>query len=342
LGIRELISFTGSSLYSASLHVVRGMAAGLGFHLWPRNSYVLGSLEPGYSDLDLSLLQRGRGSRTELFFSIYGFFKRVWPLLGEVNFYTPESLSLIEGQHNSFELRRDPLLLKRLNKTLKPEPIEAAIFLLRQLEKDLHNLKKRPQKRLKKWRSHYQEIKSSFPESDLSGALVLDAGRITESVAGAVVNLIQVQFYSNWNPVRLREMNQRLFFYIQLLEGGIDLSAAKNFWTLEKWFIAWSPHKVVDAETFRVKFSDDQLRFLVGQMKWEICGVLSQLESEFSRSEAADYFGRLKASAEQLLIFNNGPQVHDLLLLFERALGLIHPQLTNKQILQKTECTVYL
>ncbi len=317
-----------------------GIASRLGFQLWPRNSYVLKALEPGYSDLDLSLLQKKTNSSPQRFFSLYRHLRRFLPLLGEVNFYTQESLALVGQKHNSFELKRDPRLLDLLGRRPKPEPFEAAVFLLRQLEKDLHNLKKRPEKRLKKWLSHYREIAAAFPELDLSGPFALDAKHLPESIAGAVIHLSQIQFYSNWNPVRLRDLYDRLFFYIQLLDGGINLSTTKNFWTLDKWFIAWSPHRVVDTEAFRIKFSDDQLKFLVSQMYWEICGVLTQLESEFSRAAAATYLKHLKASTEQLLIFNNGQQVHDLLTFFDISLAHVQPESTR--ILQKTESTASL
>lgn len=114
---RVVPAWAGRWLYSLLFlyAVARLQSANPGARIWARNSLVIGPLQFGLSDIDLSaLLPRGIAPDAKSL-----------PLVREINWYTEENLACALGLINPCELLRDPGL-SRLAKTRGLVAIRAA------------------------------------------------------------------------------------------------------------------------------------------------------------------------------------------------------------------------
>lgn len=319
--LRYMAALFGKWPYKAANNLVKKLARYHKLTVWPRNSFVTGALEPGYSDLDLTVIREEKNSSVGLFRDRYRNLKIFFPMLGEVNFYSGKNLQIIAENQNSFELKRDPMLVRHFQLTPIFTAIEAAVFLLRQLEKDLHNLRLHPEKRIKKWQSHFSAIKKELGGLPVAKALSLDEKNLKKTIVGAIIHLTQVAHIENLNTALIEKLNEKLNFLLHLLEVGINLSAENLFWTFDDWFVAWSPHRIVDSERLRVKFDPDQHDFFIAQMKWELCGALTQSDSDVLPVDTKEYLIRLKSLIEKALYFNYTKEMKRLLATYEQVIG---------------------
>ena len=77
--------------------------------VWCRNSLKFNKISPGASDIDLTALYSGidRKNPFELFNLKHSLLKKIFPILGEVNFYSYQDLKKIKKSANFFELKNN-------------------------------------------------------------------------------------------------------------------------------------------------------------------------------------------------------------------------------------------
>lgn len=133
--------------------------------VWYRNSYVTGNYVFGVSDLDISIMMdRLNPDQIIKITSELKKLKRVFPFVGEINFFIRDHVVDLSPSLNLYEKKRDPII-NSLMMDYAPfgQDVEKAVFLLRMLEADKKNLLEIPLARQKKWRNHFQELNLSFP-----------------------------------------------------------------------------------------------------------------------------------------------------------------------------------
>jgi hypothetical protein len=321
---------------------ILAVISGVDCAVWPRNSFVTEALEPGFSDIDLtvfyqsSLLDQNR----ERFLSRVNQFRRFWPFLGEINFYSAEVSEFSYKFHNSFELLRDPELVARCSRKLdqtmqlkqpeqttqpklgeskrSPDLIEGSVFLLRQLEQDLNNLTEIPKKRLKKWLRHYDDLYHA-----LSGA---GFGRKTEFKSFVCIDEVIETIVTTakcWNPVMIRDLSEKLTFHLHLQRHRVNCLSLGLLFKMDAWFFVWNAQRLGGRYVEPLIFNEGQVRFLIYQMRWEICGILCQAFTVRQKQEARVYLSDLLLMVKQVDQRRDHPDFPELFIQFEEALSLL-------------------
>lgn len=320
--IRQIVALAGRWPYRVGYFsvVILTRVFKIPGQIWIRNSYVLGSFQPGFSDLDLTCFvsdgpRRYRNQNLEeSFFKIASRFQKFWPFLGEINFYCQETAKIVIKTHNSFEIRRDPELAKRFFYGKHSDMYEAAVFLLRQLEKDLVNLKNQPDKRVKKWLCHFQEIDKSLPELKFGEKFTIDRESIIDSVINAIVFLSRC-----WNPVMYQDVRQKLLVYIELRLANIDSFKIQKITEWDPWFFVWGAGFFSTLRLGHSRFSEDQLKFFVRQMRWELCGVLGQSFTQQQKNNSLQHLKKLYQSIQFIENVQNHAEIRELKQEFESS-----------------------
>ena len=277
---KTLTACFGTLPYKVTLFFVQTFAKVIDPHcrIWARNSFALGYLEPGYSDLDITLYSGTANPRTFALIKTLATLRKMWPLLGEVNYYNDGKIQQLLLVANFFEMNRDPMLQKKMNSQRQPTTVEAAVFLLRQLERDVRQLSKFPDKRVKKWKFHTEQIIETFPSLGLSKSF-FDQTKVKDSVLTLILELCEVR-----NPVFFRESRQALEFYLELVETDFKFYKLSPSGFSSNWFFCFAlPHLTVD-QVWPQKLNSVQIAFLEGQKKWEQCGMLSQTIDDSSKN----------------------------------------------------------
>lgn len=165
-----------------------------GIEIWPRHSFLTKAFIPLKSDLDLSAYVSNLDSLSS-YLRYYRSCKKLFPFIGELNVYTPDSISFIKSKDvNGFELERDPILVSRFNIDLSNNRYfsreKAVSYLLMALVNDLHKLKADPNARLKKWNYHFDHVNTTLMERQISAKrAVLDEATLIFSIITTIVNL---------------------------------------------------------------------------------------------------------------------------------------------------------
>ncbi len=283
--------------------------------LWPRNSYVLGSLEPGYSDVDLTLCFNERVSFKTMSYFIQGanWFRKICPLLGEINMYRGLPRKEFLKQHNYFELMRDPLLLASVDFVRTPSPEEAAVFLLRQLEKDINQISQFPEKRIKKWQSHFSQIDSKIPELEIKKRFPLRSDTLLTSIQFAIMHALEVA-----NPVIQADVHEKLNFYLELIRCKVNLYQARTLWTQSAWWVCFSPMQKFIHEIPPLPMSDIQIKVFAAQIRWEICGCLTQVNGS-NKEFFKNHFRNMQETVQKYKAFLHSVELETLDDLFSEA-----------------------
>ena len=273
IGLRHLLGLAGRAPYILGLNAAKLLGAVIlpNYKISTRNSFALGYLTAGFSDLDLSLLETSATSTESLnqFLAKYQKLKKLIPILGEINIYRKNSLNFVARYHNDFELKRNPQVLSNIHPVKKPSEIQAAVFLLRQLEKDLFYLENCPRMRRNKWHYHWKQIHAElnlnyefpFPEDN-------------ESLQDRIISII-LAFGGIKNPVFMADHKAKLNFMLALLKSNFDISKAQPLIGLDPWLIAWWPHLFAQWDIKLIKLNPLQLSFFKRQVEWELCGIVT-------------------------------------------------------------------
>jgi len=164
LAMRKFPYFIGLHLWKITYLPLRK-----DIQLWAKNSYALGTLVPGLSDLDGVIYSKGPQISKILNYhqKIFPWVKRFIPFLGEITFLEQIWAKNFSAIINPYELSRDPILKNKLFSDHLPQTQNAHgfVFLLRMLEADRYNLFHKFTLRKKKWAQHLQlvGIKPIFP-----------------------------------------------------------------------------------------------------------------------------------------------------------------------------------
>lgn len=232
-----------------------------GVRVWARNSFRKGNFTFGISDLDLTALvlpgaDEGEVSRLVRTLEAQ---KKIYPYLGETNFYYLERLGAFESSLNAFERARDP----ELGVYLKGEKtshldIEKAVFLLRILYSDRKRLIRTPALRQKKWQEHFLQLGLPFSET-------IGVEDVLEKISG-LLELDPFLLEETLSPLRRRDLNDENVFGPGLPRYWRFLYPHKHLWD----------HYGPESDLEGVAGTSLGLVCLK-QIEWEIWGIMSQL-----------------------------------------------------------------
>lgn len=185
---------------------------------------------------------------------VLGVFKEIFVILGEVNSYNPESLEIIKDIYNYYEIQRDPKLMSYFNLSKKPNEVDSTIYLMRTYESDKHNIENRIKFRKRKWLRVFQLLDIENEELSMSGLYTQLQKRIGERV------LNNQMLYSphTWLECNFQKLN--------------DVHVKEIFSSL----------------------TESESLIIIGQIRWEIFGILTQLPFLANRKEMIYHFENLK------------------------------------------------
>lgn len=230
--------------------------------IWIRNSVRLGNFIFGVSDLDLTVYSAHKITNKEIFKikTILKEAKNIYPFIGECNFYNVELSSRLLSSANPYELKRDPELIKKIDKELDFNNLEKTIFLLRMLYADHQNLIRDPMSRLRKWNQHFQML-------DLP---------VKESISfNIIIEIIIDSINDKTNSIDIRNA---LNF---LKTPFVDEDKIYHATTPPLWKFLF-PHKHLWFEREIEDFPEEKENTVLGniclrQIDWEIWGLMTQL-----------------------------------------------------------------
>jgi len=134
--------------------------------VYPRNSLVIGYLEPGISDIDLTILlpKSHSNHQYQMVRFIVSTLKIIFPIIGEIQWIKKSEIKLILSFLNSFEKEKSPFLESWFieNKKIASQ-IEKIIYFLKMLETNLHDLENYPELRRRKWEFHAKQLGLKVP-----------------------------------------------------------------------------------------------------------------------------------------------------------------------------------
>lgn len=235
--------------------------------LWPRNSYYFERIVMFVSDLDLTLLlNKGSSLNTQTKRKIMRT-QKLLPLLGELNIVHEEMIPKYASLLPILELKRDPILLRTLQLSLREaEEGEKFFFLWRMLWSDRKNLRVHLQMRKKKWTFHLESLQlgtDSFLTAANLGAFLESLDSQFECSMGY---LQQLALQDEKSISFLRDELKLVFF----LSDWLGEIYQKRKWEKEESWPVLGPklHHML-------KFS----------LSWEVWGVLSQFELQTNLTE---------------------------------------------------------
>jgi glycosyltransferase involved in cell wall biosynthesis len=130
--------------------------------IWTRNSLYFNNIVFGISDIDFTFFSDRPLPSKNLtkIFSDFSLLKKIFLVLGEINYFDSTKTDFLKRHANFYELQRDPILISKLNSYTPDTPnlTDKFVFLARMLCADIRNLFLQPQKRIKKWNIHFQQL----------------------------------------------------------------------------------------------------------------------------------------------------------------------------------------
>jgi hypothetical protein len=227
--------------------------------VWARNSCASKDLT-WRSDLDLTLLFHADLS-TEGRLAARLRFWQGWAH-GEWNVYSTASAALVSRAINPFELQRDPglqLWLKEQNQALpQPNPIDAAVFLMKQLFVDWKNLQYRPRARRKKWSRHFSQVGKTLNPSGETASQI-------QSLITELLSLAPEEAQALWKSCREFKAENHLQ----------DPPELTPFWQNHPWLWCFEIARFPFGTPLR-PWTDLQKQILFSEIRWEIFAALTQ------------------------------------------------------------------
>lgn len=314
-----VISNLGYWPYSLALKytILLSKLYNLKVQIWARNSYKLKALEPGYSDLDITISIEKNCNRKRLYSFMYLYKKtqKFFSIFGEINIYNEDVIQFLLKNHNSFELMRDPTLCINFNFNRTPDSVEAAVFLFRNLEADLHNLQNNPKKRIKKWRSHFDMINNAIPELRLAHQIHFNEDKLLETVIFCIIYLSNTR-----SLMAVDELKDKLYFYFELLSKKVDFVKITYLMNADSWFAIWKSFRDIEANVIINNFSDKKIQFFICQLKWEVCGVLTQINSKTAADAAIVHFNKITLAVQRINHLYSSEEIKTVLININEAI----------------------
>src|SRR3989344_45456 len=178
--------------YTISLYILKWVSRiSFSIELWPRHSYTDHTFVPFKSDLDISVFS-AKSHNLRQFSVLYAMCRRLLPFLGEVNYYSRETIVFLKKYNlNSYELNRDPRLARLLEGSdLDFSHIQALVFLHRTFVSDYENIRKNKKPRLQKWKNNFDIINEKLKKINPHYPyLNFKESELINSVSTAIINL---------------------------------------------------------------------------------------------------------------------------------------------------------
>lgn len=277
---RTLLAYFGKIPYVFAYWLIRTLFSdeANGLSIWSRNSFALGYLEFGFSDLDLTLFASTSFDRNRLLKTKERIekLKLILPFIGEINIYHADDLKNLENYINYFELARDPKALEKFDLNLLKRNMapQAIVFVLKQLESDLQMLNRFPRKRIKKWSYIYEQINQTIPESELSFRVPFNENKIIETMLCVVLHLNKV-----FVPTEFQIQFQKLNFMMELIYKKTDFHTIPTDLLLDVWIYTLSFEKIPALNISPSNLSPAHIDIIKEKIHWEIFGNYTQTPS---------------------------------------------------------------
>jgi hypothetical protein len=270
--------------YRLALNSLKSSASTLkGVELWARNSYKNGNFVFGVSDLDITVFFNAHARRDDLqaIIKILNFHKKIYPFIGETNFYEMKNLAQFESSLNYYERIRDPELGRYLGVGHESE-LDKIVFLLRMIFADHLKLGRFPHLRQKKWQEHFRILNLSFNSSVSK-----------DDVVSALENLIHVDnrlLKEALSPLSYQDLSDDFLFKTPLPEFWKYLYPHKHVWF----------QKSDDEGLLEIKDSHFAA-ICIKQIEWEMWGLMSQMPLLYHQPQGfKDHVNRLMKVVSKL------------------------------------------
>ena len=239
--------------------------------IWPRNSFILGTLVCGLSDLDLTFYAKKEIAIGQKLWR-YRFLKTFVPFLGEINFYRADKIENFLEHANAYELSRDRILLDLTKKELKKDSeFEKLVFFLKVLESDRKNLHNIPDYRLKKWKLHFEHLEWELPEPTNLDSLTKFVDQKLGELGIKSSGFFKIFF---GKPSKTGEDRNLIY------EDCSRVEIIKEYILFYPFFWIGSSfyHDSFDHDLELVKtLSESESLLLIEQVRWELWGLFTQL-----------------------------------------------------------------
>lgn len=264
----------GSVPYSLALKGLQTAAKALPGRpeIWARNSYVLGTLVPLVSDLDITVWydKEPEPSAVRALAALLATVKKAAPFLGEANLYVAGEAQQLGSLLNRFELLRDPELSRRFQGTPTSKldtQAQAAAFMLRMLEADIHNVLNRPESRRRKWDSHVESVEKLTGKTLIPIWHNYPSRSLLRGLLDATIDLAAA------GDVKVTEI---LEMYFECAGRDVPRHALKAVYGEKNWMWSAVPHRFCFDESVGERLHGAQAQLLEAQVSWELWGVASQ------------------------------------------------------------------
>ncbi len=232
--------------------------------VWVRNSLALGDLVPGLSDIDFTIFNTATAKDLDhrILRDFLEWIRYFIPVIGEFNYYTSETLSLAHDLANPHELDRDIILKTKIQTVEKAKTkSDDLVYLLRLYHSDIKNLRLNPELRIKKWNRVFLKVDATIGYNGLASV---------ESVIRTYISSSELEMTPLVYPHLWLEHNW------QRLDRGLGpIDEFKNG-------------------------RDFLKQVTLGQVRWEIFGILGQLPFLKNANDMQYHFSHLARIVESI------------------------------------------
>ena len=229
-----------------------------GVPVWPRNSFVLGPMEFGRSDIDVTAWIRDSADKARVLRV-----KTFFPLIQEINWYREADRAVLLRVINPIELKRDPYLARKTGATLRaPTPAEQITFILRMTEALQEQIQHPSQWQFKKWKAYFERADLPHPPANPQELFAF-----FEKYLGAS-RFVREFFEAGARGEALHLTHKRW--------GGDERAA---------YAMALFPHRFCFVPSSPLALTPLLDAVMRAQIEWEIWGILSQAGGPLSETE---------------------------------------------------------
>ncbi len=249
--------------------------------VWPRNSLFHNYFGFLKSDLDITFLFLDQKNFIEHAILSKSFLK-YFPLIKEANYYSFRDLNRVSCLINSFELKRDPILLELVSDFNKIEKSKAEpiIYLLRTFLSNHLGFLQPTKRDLIKWRYHL--TLSCLPLNDKTKPIL------------CLKEALQIYFNSN-------HYFDALMDYFDKKNQNIPdhLNFDQNPSPKELFVIF--PHMFTYKEiAYTWDFSENEIECIMAQISWEIWAMYTQIDMHLTKNQSQQHFSNISRFLKHL------------------------------------------
>lgn len=268
--------------YQLALESLTLLIGTTGVEIWSRNSFRRGNYTFGLSDLDLTIFIKNGPDKNQVeeIKSILKEQKKIYPFLGETNFYWEKYADKFSSSFNMFERQRDPLLDSRLSPRVYDTDIEKCVFLFRMLFSDYEKLNRFPYLRQKKWKQHFIDL-------GLQPQREIHVNHIENALQQTLENFSLVPVFDFLKKSDLSD--QSVFFDEKPVEWKY-IYPHKHLWFTDE-----------NDRDLDLSGLEKVRQICLRQISWEVWGIMSQMPSLFHHKDGIKlHMGRLEKVAKSL------------------------------------------